>query len=64
MQVGVVQRAQSFLSSSDPRVHFGLGDAVKVDRLHVRWPGGAEVTLKDVEVDRMVTVREGRGGAS
>ena len=30
----------SYLSSSDPRVHFGLGDATRIDRLEIRWPSG------------------------
>ncbi len=46
----------SYLSSEDPRVHFGLGDATKVSRLVVRYPGGRETTLRDVAADRLVAV--------
>jgi len=50
----------SYESASDPRLHFGLGTATKVDTLEVRWPSGARDVLSDVAVDRMITVREGQ----
>jgi hypothetical protein len=53
------QTAGSYLSSSDPRVHFGLGTAAQVDELTVRWPGGREDTYRNVPVGRYVTIREG-----
>jgi len=43
-----VLAGSSYLSSEDPRVHFGLGAATTVRRLVVRWPGGEETTLADV----------------
>lgn len=49
----------SYLSSSDKRVHFGLGAARTVDSLSVRWPSGHVDTLRNVRADRYVTVREG-----
>jgi enediyne biosynthesis protein E4 len=57
-QVRVFQRAQSYLSQSDPRLHFGLGTSTKVDALEIRWPSGVVQTLRDVPVDRYVTVSE------
>jgi enediyne biosynthesis protein E4 len=39
------QPCSSYLSSSDPRVHFGLGNATKIDRLTVHWPDGKTETL-------------------
>ena len=44
----------SYLSSHDPRLHFGLGDAARVDRLVVDWPDGRQSVMVDVEVDRFV----------
>jgi hypothetical protein len=38
----------SYLSSHDPRAHFGLGPAQKVDRLEVRWPSGRVETRTEV----------------
>jgi hypothetical protein len=34
------QPGGSYLSSSDPRIHFGIGKATKVDRVTVKWPDG------------------------
>src|SRR5204863_4516997 len=51
------QAGSSYLSSQDPRLHFGLGDATSVSELVVRYPGGAETQLTDVTADRIVTVR-------
>jgi hypothetical protein len=48
----------SYLSSEDPRLHFGLGAATRVRELVVRFPGGGLVTRRsDVAVDRLVTIR-------
>ena len=41
----------SYISASDLRVHFGLGDADKVTRLEVRWPSGTVETRTNVPVD-------------
>src|SRR6185312_15488384 len=51
-----VQAGGSYLSSEDPRVHFGLGDATTVSELTVRFPGGAETRLTDLAADRRITV--------
>jgi hypothetical protein len=48
----------SYLSSPDPRLHFGLGNAVRVDELEVSWPSGARQTLKRVKVDQILKVTE------
>jgi len=46
----------SYLSSEDPRLHFGLGEAKSLRRLVVRWPNGQETILEDVAADQLVTV--------
>jgi Na+-translocating ferredoxin:NAD+ oxidoreductase RnfD subunit len=51
-----VQAGSSYLSSEDPRVHFGLGTADTVEELTVRYPGGKTHRLADVRGDRIVTV--------
>ncbi len=48
----------SYLSASDVRVHFGLGDATKVT-LTIRWPSGLTTTAENTEADRMIIVTEG-----
>jgi hypothetical protein len=40
------------------RLHFGLGDASRVERLRVRWPSGFEQELRDVEADQLLRLRE------
>jgi hypothetical protein len=54
-----VHAGSSYLSSEDPRVHFGLGAATRVARIVVRWPDGHEARRTRVSADRLVTV-EGR----
>jgi hypothetical protein len=44
----------SYLSSEDPRLHFGLGDATRVKELRVRFPDGSVVRRRSVAVDRIV----------
>lgn len=51
-----VRAGSSYLSSEDPRVHFGLGSAARVAQLIVRFPSGAVTRLANVPVDRVVTV--------
>jgi hypothetical protein len=46
----------SYLSSEDPRAHFGLGDATRVAKLTIRWPDGKATHLANVAGDRIVTV--------
>ncbi len=49
----------SFLSAHDPRLHFGLGPATRVDRLEVRWPSGRVDRFQDLAADRRYRLREG-----
>lgn len=45
-------------SSSDKRVHFGLGAATKVDRIEVTWPSGIRQIVTNVAGDQILTLRE------
>jgi hypothetical protein len=45
-------------SSSDKRVHFGLGAATRADRIEIRWPSGIGQVLTDVAANQILTVRE------
>jgi hypothetical protein len=50
----------SYLSASDARLLFGLGDVTTVDGLEVRWPSGrVDVVAGPLKVDRYVTLTEG-----
>jgi hypothetical protein len=47
-----------YLAQDDPRLHFGLGDATRVDALTITWQNGVRQELKDIAVDRVLTVQE------
>jgi hypothetical protein len=51
----------SYGSSSDQRIHFGLGAAEKIDRIEIHWPSGLKQELAVPGVDRIFTVTEGKG---
>ncbi|HEY1424214.1 MAG TPA: CRTAC1 family protein [Candidatus Acidoferrum sp.] len=51
----------SYGSSSDQRIHFGLGAAEKIDRIEIHWPSGLKQELAVPGVDRIFTVAEGKG---
>jgi len=63
---GIRQRADvisggSYASSNDPRVHFGLGDATRIDNVEIHWPSGAVERFTPPQVDRFYSVEEGKG---
>jgi len=63
---GIRQRADvfsggSYASSSDPRVHFGLGADGKVDKLEIHWPSGVREEISVPGIDRILTVVEAKG---
>lgn len=51
----------SYLCASDLRVHFGLGDQSRIDRIEVRWPEGSAETWTSVAADKLVVLRQGSG---
>ncbi len=63
-QRGDVYSGGSFASSSDQRLHFGLGDATKVDDVEIHWPGGAVEKVKLPAVDRIYTIEQGKGATT
>jgi hypothetical protein len=52
----------SFRSQMPGVVHFGLGEATRVERLTIRWPSGREQSLTDLAADRHFVVDEGKEG--
>jgi hypothetical protein len=62
-QTAELESGSSYLSQSDQRVHFGTGAASRIDRLEIRWPGGAVDVLTGVQTDRTITVTEGQSPA-
>jgi hypothetical protein len=53
-----VSTASSYLSSSDKRVHFGLGKESVAQKIEVRWPSGIRQTLRDIRADQVLQVDE------
>jgi hypothetical protein len=51
-----VLAGSSYLSSEDPRSHFGLGGAREVREVVVRWPGGEETRVREVRANRLLVV--------
>ncbi|MEK7283698.1 MAG: CRTAC1 family protein [Acidobacteriota bacterium] len=54
-----IASGDSYLSSHDPRLHFGLGDAATVETIDVRWPDGSHTLRRDVAARRLITIRKG-----
>jgi hypothetical protein len=55
-----IMGAQSYLSISDFRVHFGLGAAQKIDELTIYWLGGEAQTVRDLQSGKFYYVRQGK----
>jgi enediyne biosynthesis protein E4 len=51
----------SYQSVQDPRLHFGLGNRIKVDSVEIRWPSGVVTRLDNVASNQVITVKEGAG---
>ncbi len=53
-----IRPQHSYLSSSDPRAHFGLASASRVDRLVVDWVDGTQSVLVELDVDQVLVIRQ------
>jgi hypothetical protein len=60
-QVREVKSGSSYLGQNDLRVHVGLGEATRVDRIDLRWPAGTMETISGVPANQIVTITEGKG---
>ena len=58
-QIDEVHSGHGYQSHFGMRLHFGLGKREKVDRVEVHWIGGGVDVLKNVAVDRVITIKEG-----
>jgi enediyne biosynthesis protein E4 len=57
-QIREIQSGRGYASTSDLRLHFGLGEADVADRVTVRWPGGARQVSRAVPANRELVIRE------
>jgi len=60
VQFNQATTAVGYSSSSDKRVHFGLGKATTIDRIELSWPTGVKQVLTNVKADQMLTIEESR----
>jgi hypothetical protein len=60
VQYNQATTAVGYSSSSDKRVHFGLGHASVIDKIELSWPTGVKQVLTHVKADQVLTVVEGR----
>jgi len=60
-QFATVTTAGSYLSSSDKRVHFGLGPDTTAKTIEIHWPSGTRQTLQNVGADQVLQVDENPG---
>jgi len=58
-QIAQAKSASGYLSQSDPRIHFGLGDATVVDKIEVIWPSGIVQEIENVKAGQIVEITEG-----
>jgi len=63
-QIATVTTASSYLTSSDKRVHFGLGTETVAATIEIRWPSGIRQTLKNVHADQILQVDEPSGSVA
>ena len=57
-QSRTLRSGSSYLSQSEAVVTFGLGSDLQVDVLEIEWPSGATQTLRDIQVNRSITIEE------
>jgi hypothetical protein len=57
----LINPGESYLSSSSPLAHFGLGAAARIDAIEVTWPCGARESFPGGAADRPVELRKGEG---
>jgi hypothetical protein len=58
-QIGQVRRGGSLLAASDIALHFGLGNADRIERVNIRWPDGTTASYPRLPVDTHIRIRQG-----
>jgi hypothetical protein len=60
-QTDEVRSGGSFMSQSDLRLHFGVGQARKIDRVDIEWPSGTRQSATDLGINQVIRLREPDG---
>jgi enediyne biosynthesis protein E4 len=63
-QIDEVMSGSSYYSQNDLRLHFGLGQATKADRVEISWPSGVKENFQDLAANRLYVVQESKGIAA
>lgn len=58
VQHKLLTAGSSFLSQHSNVLHFGVGDATKIDKIVITWPGGKQQVLRDVPVKQKLVIKE------
>jgi enediyne biosynthesis protein E4 len=60
-QIKQAKGGMSYMSASDPRIHFGLGNRKSIDSLQITWPSGTVDNLSKLPMNQIITVKESAG---
>lgn len=60
-QTEEIRSGGSYMSQNSLRLHFGLGQAVKADKIEIRWPSGKTETIENLAADKIYAIRQGKG---
>jgi Flp pilus assembly protein TadD/thiol-disulfide isomerase/thioredoxin len=63
VRLKTLRAGEGFLAQSSKRLHFGLDGAAAVEKVVVRWPGGAAEEFRGLELDRRHRLEQGSGRA-
>ena len=63
VQNRTVSTASSYLSASDKRAHFGLGQDTLIREIEIRWPSGIVQQIPRIEAGQILTVKEPRASS-
>jgi hypothetical protein len=61
MQHQVLMSSKGFFSTSEPILHFGLGDKTTIDSLILQWPDGKSEIMRNVQANRRLVWKPGSG---
>jgi len=59
-QIREIAGGGSYLSQSDLRAHFGIGKAIRAERVEVKWPSGQSQVFQNLEADKFYLIEESR----
>jgi len=58
VQIAQKKSSSGYLSQSDPRIHFGLGNTNVVEKIEIIWPSGIVQVMENVDAGQIITLTE------